>query len=252
MLRNNAVVYDNGDKYRDTVALTVRGDGIDIPPHFITHTYKNASYASGRRCPANQEPVKGMNAERMIEYIDYLSLYVFDTSLLLLDRLSSHSSNVVKSYIENKLTPTGDDMFIPIYLPGKTSFLISPLDMGAIGAFKSHFHKRDRSTLDLKKKAVVDAWGKISNAALVAINLNCGIIGEESLDSLSERFRKEVVGIVPPKHADLLDFFESWASGAIDVEGAHLGRGVNLDPPLQLIEGHMDGNYWTHNNRQPF
>jgi hypothetical protein len=49
MCRCNAVIEEIGDKFRDTVALTVRGDGVDIPPYIIIHTYKNASYASGRR-----------------------------------------------------------------------------------------------------------------------------------------------------------------------------------------------------------
>ena len=48
---------ETGDTFRDTVALTVRGDGVDIPPYFIVHTYKNASYGSGRRCGATEVPV---------------------------------------------------------------------------------------------------------------------------------------------------------------------------------------------------
>src|SRR3546814_14671880 len=44
--RSNAVLVESGDVFRDTVALTVRGDGVDIPPYTIMHTYRSASLAS--------------------------------------------------------------------------------------------------------------------------------------------------------------------------------------------------------------
>lgn len=120
------MVLETGDKFRDTLALTVRGDGVDIPPYIIVHTYKNASSASGRGCLAGETPVKGMDTSRMISYIDHISQYVHETSLLLMDRLSSHTASSVRQHIESKMTPGGERMFIPIYLPPKTSFLISP------------------------------------------------------------------------------------------------------------------------------
>jgi hypothetical protein len=86
------VVEETGDKFRNTVALTVRGDGVGIPPYIIIHTYKTASFASGRRCSADDEPVKGMNIPRMIDYIDHIAQYVEETSLLVMDRLSSHTA----------------------------------------------------------------------------------------------------------------------------------------------------------------
>lgn len=67
------MVEETGDSFRDTVALTVRGDGVDIPPFIIKHTYKNASKASGRRCNKDDKPVKGMNIPRMKQYIDHLA-----------------------------------------------------------------------------------------------------------------------------------------------------------------------------------
>ena len=90
MCRHNAVVKEKGDTFRDTVALTVRGDGVDIPPYIIVHTYRTASYASRRRCAQGEQPVKGMNNARMKLYLDHISQYVQKTSLLCMDRLSSH------------------------------------------------------------------------------------------------------------------------------------------------------------------
>jgi hypothetical protein len=242
-------VRETGDKFRDTVALTLRGDGVDIPPFTIVHTYKNAPAASGRRCAANATPIKGMNTARMIDYIDHIAQYVQEPSLLLLDRLSSHTAAAARRHIESKLTPDGQRLFIPIYLPAKTAFLISPLDMGAIAAFKAHYYRFDRSAIELKLRAVHAAWDAVSNEALRNICLNCGIVGEESIGSLRQRFMDQVVGSVPAELEVYADFYDSWKSGAIDVEGASRGRGITLELPEQLPEGCLDGVYWTHFGR---
>ena len=235
MSRGNAVVLETGDKFRDTVALTLRGDGVDIPPFTIVHTYKNASAASGRRCRANETPVKGMNTSRMIDYIDHIAQYVHEPSLLIMDRLSSHTAGDVRRHIESKTTADGERLFIPIYLPPKTAFLISPLDMGAIAAFKAHYYRFDRSTIGFKLRAVHSAW----NA------------GEETIASLRQRFLGQVVGAVPVELEVYADFYDSWKSGTIEVEGASRGRGVTLELPEQLPDGCLDGVYWTHFGRGP-
>jgi hypothetical protein len=250
MHRNNAVVQESGDAFRDTVALTVRGDGVDIKPFIIVHTYRNASQASGRRCAANETPIKGVNIDRMIDYIDHISQFVQETSLLLMDRLSSHTAARVRAHIEGKLLPDRERMFLPVYLPAKTAFLISPLDMGANAAFKTHYYALDRSTIELKVRAVFAAWDAVPNEALRNICRNCGIVGEESLDSLRRRYMSEVVGSVPAELEEQADFFDSWRSGAIEVEGASRGRGVTLDVPAQLSEADLDDIYWTNYGRR--
>lgn len=245
-LRNNPVVKETGDRFRDTLALTIRGDGVDIPPFFITHTYKNASRGSGRRCDKDEEPVKGMNIPRMKQYIDHISQYVTKTSLLVMDRLSSHTSGQVRRCIESFTLPSGERMFYIFLLPAKTAFLISPLDMGAIGAFKSHYHRLDRSTIQKKKYAVSEAWAQVSNDTLRNICLNCGVVGEESIESLRERFLKEVGSVIPEQAAQLLDFYDAWSSGHINIPGANRARKVKLERPLQLDEGNLDGRRWTN------
>jgi hypothetical protein len=250
MIRNNVVVQETGDTFRDTVVLTVRGDGKDIPPFLIIHTYRNASYASGRRCPASETPIKGMNNDRMINYIDHISQYVEETSLLLMDRLSSHVSFSVRSHIEGKLLPNGQRMFIPLYFPSKAAFLISPLDMGANAAFKNHFYKYNRSTIQEKISAVYAGWRDVSNDALENIFTNCGIVGNEPIESLRRRFLKDVVGAVPEELEEHADFFEAWKSGAIEVEGATRGRGVTMEAAAQIPEGFLDGVYWTNYGRR--
>jgi hypothetical protein len=246
MLRGNPVVKEMGDRFRDTVALTTRGDGVDIPPYVIVHTYRSASYASGRRCSSHEEPVKGMNNARMKSYIEHISQYVEKTSLLCMDRLSSHTSSQVRQFIDSFKLPNGDRMFIPIYLAPKTAFLISPLDMGAIGAFKAYYHQLDRSTIDLKLRAVNQAWDQVSNDTLKAICVNCGVVGNESIESLRLRFLKEVVNLVPEKIVQHEDFYESWVSGHIEVDCATRARGVRLENPSQVQEGFMDGIYWNN------
>jgi hypothetical protein len=116
--------------------------------------------------------------------------------------------------------------------------------MGAIGAFKSYFHRLDRSSIELKQRAMVQAWAAVSNDTLKNICMNCGIAGEESLHSLRNRFTKEAVGAVPEKLEELLDYYDAWKSGLIEVEGATRGRGVTLEIPQQLSDADLDGQYW--------
>jgi len=94
-----------------------------------------------------------MTVEIMKEYIDYLSEYVTEPSLVVMDRLSSHSSKATLRYFESKRTVDKRQKFIPYLLRPKTSFLISPLDNSAIGDFKKKFYKYHRSTLELKELA---------------------------------------------------------------------------------------------------
>lgn len=243
-------MFESGDTFRDSVALTVRGDGLDIPPFTIVHTYKNATKASGRRCAANETPVKGMDIITMIAYIDHIASYVQQPSLLLMDRLSSHSSSRVKSHINSKTLPNGEAMFIPLYFPAKASLLISPLDMGAIFAFKAQFYRLDRATIQKKLLAVRQAWDAVSNETLSNICLNCGIIGEETIESLRSRFLKEVVSEVPEELVDYHNFYEAWKNGVFNVEGATRGRGIVLEAPSQLKESNMDGVYWNKFGRK--
>lgn len=244
--RYNPVVKEEGDSFRDTLVLTIRGDGVDIPPFFILHTYKNASKNSGRRCEPDETPVKGMTIPKMKEYIDHIATYVEAPSLLVMDRLSSHKAGDVMKYILSKKTINGDQLLFPVLLNPKVSFLISPLDMGAIAAFKSNYRRLNRSTLHLKKKAVTDAWDEVSNESLRNICLNCGVVGNETMASLRNKFLAEVVGQVPEKYSEIADFYDAWCSGAINVEGASRGRGVTTETPQQLTEGRLSGRYWTN------
>lgn len=103
----------------------------------------------------------------------------------------------MRQHIESKHTTAGEPLLIPILLPPKTAFLISPLDMGAIGAFKAHFSKLDRSNLERKKEAAQQAWDQVSNDTLGNIFQNCGITGSEPLEAIRQRFCACVIGVVP-------------------------------------------------------
>lgn len=250
MGRGNAVVQSADDKYRDTVALTVRGDGVDIPPFIIVHKSKNASKASGRKCAEDENPIKGMNSSLMIDYVNHISNYVREPSLLLLDRLSSHTAAAVRLHIESKLTRSGERLLYPIYLPPKTSFLISPLDMGAIAAFKSNFYKLDRSSLELKLNSVREAWDKVSNDSLRSICTHCGIVGDRTLDTLRPQFMDEVIGSIPEKLEKFVDYYDAWEAEAIEIEGVTRRSKKRIGSPMQLEAGYMDGDYWTNYRRR--
>ncbi len=50
-------------------------------------------------------------------------------------------------------------------------------------------------------------------------SVQCPRTKKVEVASIRDRFMKEVVGFVPPQHEDLVDYYESWASEAIDIEG---------------------------------
>jgi hypothetical protein len=239
------VVQEQGDRFRDTLVLTVRGDGVDIPPFFIRGEYGNASTASGRRPAPGAKPVRGMNIPLMQSYIDHIDGYVEEQSLLLMDRLSSHTSKKVLNYLSTKKTTGGEAKFLPILLEPKTAFLVSPLDMGAIAAFKRRYYRFDRSTLQLKENAAYHAWDQVSNDSLRNIALNCGIVGTESLSSIRRRMEKEVKGGVPDKHHISYQWYESWRTGAVAIAGVPPPRGDPLDVPQQIPAAALDGSYWV-------
>jgi len=242
--RGNAVVLTEGDRFRDTAALTVRADGKDIPPFLIKGQVGSASYASGRRPKRGEKPVGGMNTAMMAKYVDHLVGYVQEPSLLLLDRASCHTANITKAYIESFLTQDGRQLLHVEFIPPKAAFLVSPLDNGVNSAFKQHFYTYDRSTFLLKKSAVKLAWDKVSNASILNICKGCGLDGHTSLRTLRASFEKNVKGIIPKNLENELELYDRWKSGNIVIDGADLQRGVEYFRPQQLNDGTMDGYKW--------
>jgi hypothetical protein len=167
-----------------------------------------------------------MTVARMTNYIDHLSEYVSKSSLVIMDRLSSHTSKKFLRYFESKRTADGRQKFIPFLLNPKTAFLISPLDNSAIGDFKRKFYKYDRSTLKLKEAAAYHAWNQVSNRALRGYIADCGIVGNEDTSSILFRFMKKVKGGIPEK---TWMFGRSMKGG---VMGPTLSRASRLHEPL--------------------
>jgi len=238
-------VQSTGDRYRDTAALTVRTDGVDLPPFFIKGQVGNASKKSGRRPEKGKKPVRGMSKALMKEYVDHITPFLSEPCLILLDRASSHTSKEVLEYMKQWKTAKDDQLLIPLLMPAKTAFLLSPLDNGANSAFKAHFYRLDRSTFALKKNAVRSAWDSVSNESLRNICKNCGLLGDETLQSIRDRFMKEVRGVVPEQLEYSLELFEAWMGGSIRVEGAELHRGVMLERPAQTDDSTLDGRKWV-------
>lgn len=234
-----------GNKFRDTVALTVRADGKDIPPFLIKGQVGNASKASGRRPKKGEKPIRGMNKVLMKKYVEHISHYVEEPSLLILDRASSHTSREVLYEIEDYLTADGRPLLKPLLLPAKTAFLLSPLDNGAISAFKQHFYDYDRSTFEKKKIAVKLAWDEVSNDSLLHFAIQCGLNGNDSLSAIRDRFEKNVHGFIPEELQESLDFFEMWDARAVEVDGTENHRRVERKPPVQLEGSTMDGIKWV-------
>lgn len=236
---------NEGDAFRDTAALTVRADGVDIPPFLIKGQVGNGSFASGRRPKKGQKPVKGMSSDLMLRYGEHIQAYVHEPSLLILDRLSAHRSKKVIADLESYLTNDGQQKFKVLLLPPKTAFLISPLDNGVNSTFKKYFHTFDRSTFALKKIAVTRAWRKVKNESIANFASACGLDGKRSLVALRAQFEKNVKGLVPEKLLPSFELYNRWIAGVVDVDGANLHRGVELERPLQLDDSTMDGAVWV-------
>lgn len=218
---------------------------MDIPAFFILGQYVTAPRASGRRPAAGAPPVKGMNSTMMKKYADHIDMYVEEPSLLLMDRLSSHTSKMVRRYIESFKTRDGRQKFFVMLFPTKSPFLISPLDNGANAIFKKNFYRYDRSTLEKKENSAYRAWREVSNESIRSFFVKCGLVGNRSLRLLREEFLKDVRPSIPEINQLSWEFYEAWKSHTINVEGVLRLRGSPLEIPAQLSEGEMDGNYWV-------
>ena len=236
---------NEGDSFRDTAALTVRADGVDIPPFLIQGQVGNASFASGRRPKKGEKPVKGMTSDLMLRYGEHIQAYVEKPSLLILDRLSSHRSKKVIADLESYRTHDGQQKFKVLLLPPKTAFLISPLDNGVNSTFKKYFYTFDRSTFALKKAAVRKAWAMVKTESIANFASACGLDGKQSLVTLRSQFEKNVKSLVPEKLLQSFELYNRWIARVLDVDGADLQRGVELERPLQLEDSTIDGAVWV-------
>jgi len=64
IVRSNAVVQEQSDCFRDTVALTVRGDGVDIPPYtgLFSETVNKHFGKTLSLCPCSLREVLGSSS----------------------------------------------------------------------------------------------------------------------------------------------------------------------------------------------
>ncbi len=228
------------------MAATLGSDGAWIPPFYIRSEYANASKASGRRPEAGKKPVKGMTIPKMKEYADHLDKYIDRPSLLALDRLSSHTSKEVISYFEAKKCSDGSQKFKVELLPPKGAFLVSPLDFGFFGYWKSIYHKLDRSTPELKFWAANQAWKQVGAEKVISFFEGTFLIGNQKESTLRKKLLRQVKSGIPEGLEELWDFYDGWVAGSYDVEGANSLREISFEKPKQLLDAELDGVYWNN------
>ncbi len=228
------------------MAATLGSDGAWIPPFYIRSEYANASKASGRRPEAGKKPVKGMTIPKMKEYADHLDKYIDRPSLLALDRLSSHTSKEVISYFEAKKCSDGSQKFKVELLPPKGAFLVSPLDFGFFGYWKSIYHKLDRSTPELKFWAANQAWKQVGAEKVISFFEGTFLIGNQKESTLRKKLLRQVKSGIPEELEELWDFYDGWVAGSYDVEGAISLREISFEKPKQLLDAELDGVYWNN------
>jgi len=243
-ISGGAVVLETGDSWRDTFVATLRGDGEKLPGLFITQTSYNASYASGRRVAKPATPTKGMNIDKMKEYVDMISNHVHMPSILIMDRLSSHTSPQVLQHIKTKVFHDGTEKLKVLLLPAKTSFLISPCDNSFFSAFKTHFSTLNRCTLALKREACDSAYQSVTRTSVANLFRHCGIVTSETIEQIEARLAKGMTCVLSDKDHEYKDFFDSWKSGTLE--------NASLPPPPRRVEDDLyipddsllDGDYY--------
>jgi hypothetical protein len=239
-------VKESGDSFRDTMVATLDASGGWIPPLYIKTQSKTASYASGRRAAVNETPVKGMNNQKMMEYANHLDHYVDEPTLLVYDRLGSHTSKAVRSYIEGKICSDGRQKFKTLLLPPKGAFLISPLDFGFFAYWKSMYYQYDRSTPAMKFWAANQTWRRVETAKVVEFFRNCHMIGTEREETLRTKLHDLVRSGMPEELEEVWEFYDGWMAGSYEVEAVSAPREAPFDKPLQLDDASLDGLYWNN------
>jgi hypothetical protein len=240
------VVLEKGETYRDTMAATLGSDGAWIPPFYIRSEYANASKASGRRPEAGKKPVKGMTIQKMKEYADHLDKYVDEPSILVMDRLSSHTSKEIIAYFESKKCSDQRQKFKVMLLPAKGAFLISPLDFGFFGYWKAIYHKLDRSTPELKFWAANQAWKHVETSKVISFFEGTLLVGKQKESTLRKKLMSQVKSGIPEELEEVWDFYDGWVAGSYDVEGASALREISFEKPKQLLDSDLDGVYWNN------
>jgi hypothetical protein len=239
-------VKQTGDTYRDNMAATLVADGSWIPPFYIKGQAGNASKASGRRPALGVKAVKGMTVPKMKEYVDHVAKRVDHFCVLVLDRLSSHVSIKVKAYAESLKCSDGvTQKFEILLLPAKSSFLISPLDMGFFSMWKREYYKYNRSSYTLKIMAANQVWKSMQSEKIASLFDNCGITSKETPKKLRERISAQVRSGMPEELEEVWEFYQGWLAGAFDIEGAVRPRTPPTEDLLTPEDSNLDGQYWV-------
>ena len=238
------MVEEKGDRFRDTMAATLRSDGSFLEPFYIKAQYKTASKASGRRADPSAALVRGMNNANMKAYVDHIDAQVEEPSRLLLDRLSSHKAKAILTYIEAKRCQDGRQKFKPLLLPPKGAILISPPDNSFFAYWKAKFYTFDRSTFELKMLAAKETWASVDPEIVESFFRGCHLLGMQREETL----RRELLALVDPEipvelqpHAE---YYEAWLNGAFQVDGISAPRAVPLERATIPEDSALDGVYW--------
>lgn len=249
------MVEQKGDGYRDTMAGTLVGNGTFLKPFYIKGESGNASKASHRRPSPGAKAVKGMTVPNMLKYLDHLDKQVDRQCVLLLDRLSSHTSKKVRDYAHSLKCSDGvTQKFEILLLPAKSAFLISPLDMGFFSMWKRAYYKYDRSTYPFKLMAAQHVWKSIKTEKIAALFANCGITSEETPSKLRKRITNQVRSGMPDELEEVWEFYQGWLAGSFDVDGATRPRSSPKEKLIIPLDSDLDGAYWVkrgpHKNNQ--
>ena len=142
-----AYVKNSGSKRRDTLVVTLTGNGAGHV-YFIQH--EKAQY---RKLPEGkieivQKGISGMSINEMKKWVESFSLYAKQGDLLIMDNLAAHKNNEVLEMLEAK----GINV---IFLPPYCADRLSVLDNCFFAVFKAYWYKScdKKLTVDEKKDA---------------------------------------------------------------------------------------------------
>jgi hypothetical protein len=226
------------------VVACLCADGGRLPMFWIDHERPRYRVTRASRERVQLSPgVGGMSTAKMLEWAERYKDDFRPDSILVLDRLAAHLNGEVREVLA--------DAGIAVRpLPAKGALLLSPLDNGLFSEFNRHFiESKGRRPVDerwRKWNAACDAYDAVPASHVRTYFRDCGMDSSDNLSAVRERFLVRSGQLLGEDGEELVNTFEKWAVGVLDVPGTNRLRRFTTGRPSQLPDTSLDGSYWLN------
>lgn len=146
-----AYVVSGKDKRRDTIAVTLRADGIgDL--FFVTHQTK--IHKNEKTLQIDDMNISGMNLQILFEWVDHFIDISQPGDVLLWDNLGSHLNQGILAKLHNY-------GIIVKFFPARCADELSILDYSWFAIFKRHLSEYLYNTVEEKKEIISEVFYKL-------------------------------------------------------------------------------------------